>query len=161
MTKNNDGISSDVSILDALGCPSLQEHSVNSEDQLEIMPNGINDPGTTDNNPGCAEEEAPPAVSTVGDDAKVEGLSSTSNATAISTHVDVIGKDDNSSTTKKLVLQKATESNHHEVSGIIKIYYFAMAFPLFNNQVTESKEGHNTDVRSDATIDHQKVNGLR
>ncbi|KAM0938078.1 putative Zinc finger, C3HC [Dioscorea sansibarensis] len=93
-----------------------QEHSVNSEDQLEIMPNGINDPGTTDNNPGCAEEEAPPAVSTVGDDAKVEGLSSTSNATAISTHVDVIGKDDNSSTTKKLVLQKATESNHHEVS---------------------------------------------
>ncbi|XP_039116534.1 uncharacterized protein LOC120251948 [Dioscorea cayenensis subsp. rotundata] len=80
------------------------------------MPNGINDSGTTDNNPGYAGEEAPHAVGAVGDDAKVEGLSSTSNATAISTHADVIEKDTYSSTTKKLALQKATESNHHEVS---------------------------------------------
>ncbi|KAH7650972.1 RNA polymerase archaeal subunit P/eukaryotic subunit RPABC4 protein [Dioscorea alata] len=92
-----------------------QEHFVNSEYQLEIMPNGINDPGTADNNPGCAGEEAPHAVGTVGDDMKVEGSSSASNATAISTHADVIEKDTDSSTTK-LVLQKATESNHHEVS---------------------------------------------
>ncbi|KAJ0985801.1 hypothetical protein J5N97_004157 [Dioscorea zingiberensis] len=99
-----------------------QEHSVNSENQLKFMLNGLNDPGTTDSNPGCAEKEAPDAVGNVGDDAKVgEGLPSTSNAAATSTHAEGHEKDGDRFTDKKLVHQKATGSNSHEPSSEINL----------------------------------------